>query len=552
MSTDLLWPREPQFTHPSERLVWEALRDQLGPNDMLIAGQHFTTRERDYEIDIVVVLEGGGVVVLEIKSGTVWNDAGLWWQMDKDGGHRIDPVRQAENGKYVLRDWVYESLAWGSKGKIRWAHAVCFTDIVVEQGFDTPDCHRWMVVDRDDLADIASRLRNIVVLQQGDARVCDGSDIAAIHEALSGRFLPQRHSILPIAHRVADHDDLVGRLSEEQATILSAIQLLNRVEVRGGAGSGKTWLAVEQARRLTRGGQRVALLSYSRGLAAWMQRRIDTFDQSEKPAYVGTFHGLGRDWGAPDGSDDDSAFWEDELPAYMVNLATQQPIDNLYDSIVIDEAQDFADSWWPAIVASMKYEDSGLYVFSDEGQRIFSRFGDVPAGLVPLVLEQNLRNTKQISESFSPMAPNRLLASAYEGEKIRFVPCTYDAAIDAADDMVDQLLEEGWQASDIAVLATGPRHPEHKHRQEAGWETYWESFWDNDQVFYGHVMGFKGLERPAIVLAVNEEPNRERARERLYVGLSRARDLLVVCGDPAHIEAVGGPEVLKKLRGTAE
>lgn len=549
MPTDMLWPREPQFAHPTERRVWKALREQLGPNDLLIAGQHFTTRERDYELDLIAVLDDGGVVVIEVKGGKVWSQGGQWWQMDADGGHKIDPVRQAERGKYVLRDWVSESAAWGSKGKIRWAHAVCFPDIEVAPEFDTPDCHRWMVIDRDDLGDIASRLRNIVSLQETTARTCNGEDIFAIHEALSGRFLPQRDAIVPIAHRVADHDDAAERLSEEQATILSAIQLLDRVEVRGGAGSGKTWLAVEQARRLTRAGQRVALLSYSRGLAAWMQRRVSTFDTDERPAYVGTFHGLGRDWGAPDGSDDDSKFWEDELPAQMVDLALQQPPAMLYDSIVIDEAQDFADTWWPAIMASMKYEDGGLYVFSDEGQRIFSRFGDVPAGLVPLVLEQNVRNTKQISRTFSTMAPNRLLASLYEGEEVRFVPCAYDAAIEAADDVVDQLLDEGWQPSDIAVLATGHKHPEHANRQDAGWEPYWESFWDADQVFYGHVMGFKGLERPAIVLAVNEAPDRERATERLYVGLSRARDLLVVCGDPVHIEKVGGPEVLKKLGG---
>jgi ATP-dependent exoDNAse (exonuclease V) beta subunit len=44
------------------------------------------------------------------------------------------------------------------------------------------------------------------------------------------------------------------------------------------------------------------------------------------------------------------------------------------------------------------------------------------------------------------------------------------------------------------------------------------------------VLGFKGLERRAVVLVLNEETKRERSRERLYVGLSRARDQLVVCG----------------------
>jgi ATP-dependent exoDNAse (exonuclease V) alpha subunit len=35
----------------------------------------------------------------------------------------------------------------------------------------------------------------------------------------------------------------------------------------------------------------------------------------------------------------------------------------------------------------------------------------------------------------------------------------------------------------------------------------------------------------------------------LYVGLSRARDQLIVCGDPDHIATVGGPAVLRRLRG---
>jgi len=94
---------------------------------------------------------------------------------------------------------------------------------------------------------------------------------------------------------------------------------------------------------------------------------------------------------------------------------------------------------------------------------------------------------------------------------------------------------------DIALPTTGSRHPEQASRTQSGAATYWESFWDAEQVFYGHNLGFKGLERNAVVLAVNESQPHERSRERLYVGLSRARDQLDVTGDPAYIEAVVGP-----------
>jgi hypothetical protein len=56
-------------------------------------------------------------------------------------------------------------------------------------------------------------------------------------------------------------------------------------------------------------------------------------------------------------------------------------------------------------------------------------------------------------------------------------------------------MEEGWRPEDIAALATGSRHPEQSERQKDGHSASWDTFWDTDQVFYGHVLGFKGLER---------------------------------------------------------
>ena len=72
-------------------------------------------------------------------------------------------------------------------------------------------------------------------------------------------------------------------------------------------------------------------------------------------------------------------------------------------------------------------------------------------------------------------------------------------------------------------------------------------FWDDEDVFYGHVLGCKGLERRAVVLCVNEAGRRDRARERLYVGMSRATDELVVVGDPDIVRRVGGDDVARRL-----
>lgn len=73
------------------------------------------------------------------------------------------------------------------------------------------------------------------------------------------------------------------------------------------------------------------------------------------------------------------------------------------------------------------------------------------------------------------------------------------------------------------------------------------TFFAGDDVFYGHVLGFKGLERTVVVLAVNGFRERDRARRLLYTGMSRARVQLVVVGPRAVIEDVGGEGVRRRL-----
>jgi hypothetical protein len=84
-----------------------------------------------------------------------------------------------------------------------------------------------------------------------------------------------------------------------------------------------------------------------------------------------------------------------------------------------------------------------------------------------------------------------------------------------------------------------------------GWDGYWDAFFAGEEVFYGHVLGFKGLERPVVVLAVNGIRDMSRSREYLYVGLSRARSCLTVCGDLEQIAAIGGIGIRRRLRAQA-
>lgn len=553
-----LVPPDPQFANSTERAVWERLRDTLGPDDVLLANLRLTDERKDHEADLVVLMPDIGAIVLEVKGSSVWYDDGSWWIQRRGRPTRIHPVDQARDAKYSLRHYVEHDPRWGSRSRIAWAHGVVTPWSEFGNEFSVPELPRWALHDKHEQENLAERLRdNGWGLRHGQ-RAPTYDDVQAIVEILAGR-MPTSYDINAEADERAETAD---RLTQEQASILQVTRLLNRVEVRGGAGSGKTVLALQQAKQLTRGrgdrkAQRVALLCYSLGLAEYLQREVATWKRQERPAFVGTFHAFGKQWGAPDGDRTDSDFWETDLPALMGDLASALPEKDRYDSVIVDEAQDFADSWWRPVLKSLRDEDEGgLYVYSDENQRIFARFGRPPVQLVPLVLDHNLRNTRQIHESFGPLAPSRMYARGGDGPAVRFVAAepepgetVADAALRRADDEVDALLDAGWKPANVCLLTTGRRHPIQKERTDFhDQDGYWKTFWDPDQVFYGHVLGCKGLERAAVVLCVNEDEVKERARERLYVGMSRATDQLVVVGDPDVLREMGGDEVARRLR----
>jgi hypothetical protein len=522
----------PRLANEAERKVYRTLREQLQPSSLVIPGQRVTDHLKDHEVDFVVAIEGAGIVCVEVKGGDVWHDGDTWWQRRRGHEHKIDPVRQAREACYALREFIERDDRW-TQGRLRWDHVIVLPNAEIADDFALPECPRWKVIDRNNLPALVDKLKHLLIQQELDRPLLTRQGIEQLSTALSGRGLPQRS----VVARALASEDAADALTEHQAVILDAIQLLNRVEIRGGAGSGKTFLAVEQARRLSAKGQRVALLCYSHGLASYLERITANWRRRQQLAYVGEFHALGVRWGAPEGPDESLRteetvqFWEHDLPLQMADLAAQLEPGHRFDSIVVDEAQDFADAWWDPLLAALKDDETGgLYVFTDEGQRVFHRHGSPPVPLVPLVLDHNLRNTRQIANAFQPLVDHPMRFLGGEGPAVKFVPCLRDDAMNAGDDQVELLLEEGWRPEDVALLTTGTRHPEQKERQAAGNAAYWDSFWDADQVFYGHVLGFKGLERRAVVLVVNEKSAFERSRERLYVGLSRARDQLVVVG----------------------
>ncbi len=533
--------------------MWEVLREQLPGEAALLHSVPLIEQAVEYEADLVVGWPGLGVAVIEVKGGQVSRRQGQWYQSSAGTTHPMkDPVVQAADCKHVVHRLL--SQRGSEAARARFAHLVAFPFTSIGADWSYAGCSRGMILAQSDLADAAERVREAIEQHGTGYTPLTSEGLESLLKVLEGE-LPAQTTLLGWAE---ENEAYVDQLTRDQARAARMLREQRRLKVIGGAGSGKTWLALEQARHLAAHGERVALVCYSRGLARFLQRMTATWPAAHRPAYVGLFHALPLQWGAEPPPADDavehSAYYEERLPAQLGDLAARLDRQDKYDAIVVDEAQDFSAAWWPPTLACLRDPGTGgLYAFLDEGQRVFEREGQVPIDLPPIVLEENIRNTRQIAQVFGSLGAIQARYRGMDGPPARFVPCPAAEAIHTADSEVDRLLDEGWQPGQIALLVTGKRHPLHMETLGYhGWDGYWDAFFANEDVFYGHVLGFKGLERPVVILAVNGLRDQARGREYLYVGLSRARSLLVVCGDLNQITALGGEGLRRRLTASRQ
>ena len=343
----------------AERAVWEALRDQLPDGAVLFHGLRLQERQHEYEADLVVLLPGVGWAVIEVKGGDVRRYQGDWEQRQQGVWNRIDPVGQAQDCRHVLQR---ELARHGAQAEhSRAVHLVALPDRDAGDSFEAPGFPRSMLIDRQDLKQVVPKvLRAIEAHGQGNAPLSTAGAVE-MTRVLTG---PNLASADIFAFH-AEHEERVRQMTHDQTQMLAFLRNQRRAAVTGGAGSGKTWLALEQTRLLAKAGQSVALVCYSRGLARFLQRVTAEWRRSERPSYVGLFHELPVLWGAPRGEEDDRGWFEEELPAWLGRLAVERPVGDRFDSIVVDEGQDFSASWWPPTLLALKDPDKGgLYYWT--------------------------------------------------------------------------------------------------------------------------------------------------------------------------------------------
>ena len=487
------------------------------------------------EIDFLIAHPDYGVLIMEVKGGDIHIENGRWFS----GRHEIkDPCEQAERNRQALGDWLANDPR--TKG-IPFAlfPAVALPDARVS-GHIRPDCPDDIFIDMTHLHDLENRLLAIFSYWQprADARNASMGGKRAV-EALVSLLVPTRRLQPRIVEQFARENRKIEELTHQQFKILKMLRYQKRAAIIGGAGTGKTLLAMEKAAQLAESGLRVLFVCFNTNLAKWINGRLQ-----HPQVDVLTFHALvGRmvqhaRINVPSGS----SFYE-QAPELLVDaLSVLRAPDAdpalLYDAVIVDEGQDFDDTWWIGLLDTLKDPQDGVfYVFFDESQRIFTQISQIPIEGAPLYLEENLRNTQHIHERLKPYSGHAdMQCIGPEGRPVEIIPAPDKQSERRALQRVLHRLvnEEGVPAEDIIVLtpASEKRSQWQNDDQLGNFILTWRL--DTEMPLAARVctiQRYKGLESAVVILTELHALREEIANQLLYVGLSRARNHAIVIGD---------------------
>lgn len=545
----------------AEARVYRAMRQVLDDQHLVIHGMSFVIARkdgghRDGEADFIVFSAQHGLLVIEVKGGGVsFDPAKGWASVDKRGQtHAIkDPVAQAKCQKFAILEQLQSDRVWVTLNRrIAYGHAVLLPDVEDVSRLVLPGCPPDIVGGSAAVRNIRSWIGSLFAYWTGASNAPLGVDGLPVVE----KILCHAIEVRPLLRDLLKDEEAVRiKLTNEQASILRALNRHKRAAIVGAAGTGKTILAVEKARLFATSGERVLLLCYNKALGVTLKRQF----VGASNVWVGTFHqfcqycckccvdaGRGDPMAKAKAEMPNTDYYDIQLP-----LAAYCAIEDLGDqlrfgAIVVDEGQDFGEEYWLPIEMALKSSDaSWLYIFYDENQRLYSRVSTFPIENDDTYqLTKNCRNTKPIHDlAYLFYKGDETDSSGLLGKPPEFIKADSPSAqAQAISRRVTRLIhDEGVNPEDIGILvAAQPKESYYNLLcnlplpRPAKWVR--EEHFVPDSVVVDTVKRFKGIERSIIILWVDMVSIVDASL--MYVGLSRAKSILII---------VGSGEVVNKL-----
>lgn len=552
------------FPSRAEARFYVACRDRLAEDIVVIYSANWiyrdsTGRLKEGEADFTIMSPQGGLLAVEVKGGGVSFDAatGAWHSVDRNGEqHAIkDPFKQASKERHALLDQITGHASWRQWAGVRLTigHAVMLPDISDPVPLLGPSRQRELIGVNADVQNIALWHDRVMRFW----RQSNDDPLGAKGMRLIEDILCKSIEVRPVLRAAVDDAEQQRIcLTANQAKVFRVIGGRRRAVVSGGAGTGKTVLAVEKGKSLANAGLSVLLLCYNRQLADSLAVALKDEPLIRAQSYhqlcdqrIRQAHQKGHDIltdavEAYPGTGDQHHF-DVQMP-YALALSTDV-LEERFDALIVDEAQDFSDEYWLGLELLLRdQENSHLYIFIDENQTLYPRKAKLPVEDEPFYLTNNCRNTAPIHETgysfyqgvtIDPPELNGLEVIWNGLDKV-------EAQADTVAKRVHQWVHvEGLKPEEVVVLVA--KRPKGflyellmERAETAGVEWTLEAHGKAKCVLVDTVARFKGLEGHAVVLWVGDEVVDEAHWETMYVGITRAKSLLNIVGSPKVIRAL--------------
>ena len=510
------------------------LADALPDAYTVYHGVHWTRLEHGYsvygEIDFVVVNPAGALLLIEQKSGFL--------EEGPDGLVK----RYAEKSKSVPLQMARSVAAMLNKLHTRPGcrdvpidYLLYCPDYQVKQ-IESAGISPERIVDarqRDQLARIVGQ-----ILPPGASEPMNPDTPRQVH-----RFLRD------IVQLETDVSALIGRVQTLVTRISGGLALWARqleftpyrLRVSGTAGSGKTQLALAEYRAAVDQGKRPLYLCYNRPLA-------DHFQRIAPPGgLVCTLHMLCDQRLRATGEKPD--FSQPDAFETLLARAAALPVtdDWLFDTLIVDEGQDFSEPWRDLALRHLKpgVESASRAIWlEDPLQNLYAREPVALPGWVRINAASNYRSPRSVVRMLQNLLPEEFQIEAQGAlQSSELVVLTYKDAAELTQQVkegIRQCLAEGFKKADIAVVSFSGREKSalfsytqlgpHSLKTYTGrYDLLGQPIYSDGDVLLESVYRFKGQAAPAIVFAeIDFEHLDDRAVRKLFVGATRAMMKLVL------------------------
>jgi DNA polymerase III delta prime subunit len=562
---------------PGEREVFERLKESQNTPDWIVLhsldiAHH--VRQVSGEADFVVIIPSKGVLCLEVKGcrSLRRTDAGWFYGSEQIPDPR-GPFRQASEAMHSIRNRL-------NKRRPDLAHVVFWSAVVfpyVDFKTSSSEWHNWQVIDATHFRQrpLSDSIENVLKNALTFLSTCESArwfstNLPAFTPKQAVTITQELRPTFELFEspkvRQGRWNEEVRRYTEEQFIALDAMQTNPRVLFTGPAGTGKTLLAIESARRATFTGERCLFICFNRLLGRWLQDQMAPLGGN---ITTSTFHSflLSLVGCSPPSEGASTAFWEEQLPERSIEaLIERDPPIEPFDTLIIDEAQDLLRPNYVDVLDLLLRGGlaSGRWrFFGDlEKQAIYSSGVSNPVALlqqrtggVPLFsLRVNCRNSPRIASLvhlLGGLTPDysRVLRpdNGIEPELKYYSTSAEQEALFLQ--VLESLYGEGINGSEIAVLS--PRADRTSLAARLAKEPWRSRLRPRNesaggQISYASIHAFKGLEASAIVVTDIEHLSGDAAVDLFYIAVTRALHRLTIL-----VHESARADVIRALTGLA-